>query len=130
MSARACRHNLVRGVSLMQQPPTLWRLAVCGDSLFQQHLFRGACYSIAIAKYCNRPEPHGNHYFLVGISMSPQTLFVVLIYGNNSPNVARNYRKILILVVTDSYHNGQNLCGEKQLPQYNRFMVKGLFQQR
>jgi hypothetical protein len=55
---------------------------------------------------------------------------VVLIYGNNSPNVARKYCNILILVVTDSYHNGQNPCGEKQLQQYNRFVVKGLFQQR
>jgi hypothetical protein len=57
-------------------------------------------------------------------------MFVVLLYGNNSPNVARNYYNILILVVTYSYHNGQNLCGEKQLRQYNQFVVKGLFQQR
>jgi hypothetical protein len=57
-------------------------------------------------------------------------LFVVLIYGNNSPNMARNYCNILILVVTDRYHNDQNLCGEKQLRQYNRFMVKCLLQQR
>jgi hypothetical protein len=42
-------------------------------------------------------------------------LFVVLIYGNNSPNVARNYCNILILVVKDSYHNNHNLCGEKQI---------------
>jgi hypothetical protein len=40
---------------------------------------------------------------------------MVLIYGNNSPNVARNYCNILILVVTDSYHNDHNLCGEKQI---------------
>jgi hypothetical protein len=31
VAARSYYHNLVRGDNLMQQAPTLWRLAVCGD---------------------------------------------------------------------------------------------------
>ena len=61
---------------------------ICGDSLFQQHLFRGACPSVAIANCCNRPKPYSNNSCFCGhTSFATNLLFDTLIYGNNSPKV-------------------------------------------
>jgi hypothetical protein len=43
--------------------------------------------------------------------------------------VAVTYCNIPILVVIDTYHTRQKICGERLLRQYKYFVAKGLFQQ-
>jgi hypothetical protein len=50
-------------------------------------------------------------------------MFVAFSYSNNIVVVATKNCNILFLVVIKSYHDAQNICGEKFLQQYKHFVV-------
>jgi hypothetical protein len=93
--ASSCHHNLVCGDNLMQHASTSWRLAICGDRYLWREPIPTTHVSWHMPFHCNNQmlriaidmNPMATTIFSWVTSCATNTLFVVLIYGNNSPTV-------------------------------------------